>query len=49
MKTTISRAAGPTLYTLEPHPIKKIIEQFTPLLAENTEHRVQPALTVIRS
>ena len=49
MKTTISRAAGPTLYTLEPHPIIKIIEQFTPLLAENTEHRVQPALTVIRS
>src|SRR6266700_2549953 len=22
MKTTISRTAGPTLYTLEPHPIK---------------------------
>ncbi len=30
MKTTISRTAGPTLYTLEPHPIKKFIEQFTP-------------------
>ena len=49
MKTTISRAADPTLYTLEPHPNKKNYRAIYSLLAENTEHRVQPALNVIQS
>ena len=39
MKTTISRAAGPTLYTLEHYPSKKNYRAIYSLLAENTERR----------